>query len=202
MFSSIAKPKCTNARILWVPPLSSPNCHLHETRQLTPSTLPPHHSAHVRHWQKSPGALESHPYSASRSSLSCLSYCTKRPATISLATPPELFLTILVEKAGERGNGRSRGENIFRGTACGRVRRRTLDKDKGCDIGYALATSSCEEANSVEHAPSQPFDAITAFAVPNPNFSSQSRRFFQVWLPSRLPCRADHPIYFGLANFI
>jgi len=26
-------------------------------------------------------------------------------------------------------------------------------------------------------------DAITAFAVPNPNYSSQSRRFFQVWLP-------------------
>lgn len=25
-------------------------------------------------------------------------------------------------------------------------------------------------------------DAITAFAVPNPNYSSQSRRFFQVWL--------------------
>ena len=40
---------------------------------------------------------------------------------------------------------------------------------KGCDIGYALAASSCEGANSVEHAPSQPFDAITAFAVPDPN---------------------------------
>jgi hypothetical protein len=51
----------------------------------------------------------------------------------------------------------------------------------------------------VEHAPSQLFDAITAFAVPNPNFSSQSRRFFQVWSPNRSPCRADHPIYFGLA---
>jgi hypothetical protein len=82
------------------------------------------------------------------------------------------------------------------------ARRRALRiKDKGCNIGYALATSSCEEADSVEHAPSQPFDAITAFAVPNPNFSSQSRRFFQVWSPSKLPCQADHPIYFGLANF-
>jgi hypothetical protein len=30
-------------------------------------------------------------------------------------------------------------------------------------------------------------DAITAFAVPNPNYSSQSRRFFQVWLLIRLP---------------
>jgi len=41
------------------------------------------------------------------------------------------------------------------------------------------------------HAPSQPFDAITAFAVPNPNCSSQSQSVFsglvalQVALPSR-----------------
>jgi len=44
-------------------------------------------------------------------------------------------------------------------------------------------------------------DAITAFAVPNPNHSSQSCRFFRVWLPSGLPRRADHSIYFGLAKF-
>jgi hypothetical protein len=43
-------------------------------------------------------------------------------------------------------------------------------------------------------------DAITAFAVPNPNCPSQSRRFFQVWLPSGLPRRADHSAYFGLAK--
>jgi hypothetical protein len=67
-------------------------------------------------------------------------------------------------------------------------------KGKGCDLGYTLAANSCEGANRVEHAPSQPFDAITAFAVPNPNFSSQSRRFFQVWSPSRSPRPADHPI--------
>jgi hypothetical protein len=48
------------------------------------------------------------------------------------------------------------------------------------------------------HAP----DVITAFAVPNPNHSSQSYRFFQVWLLSRLLGWADYPIYFGLANFI
>ena len=52
------------------------------------------------------------------------------------------------------------------------------------------------------HVPSQPLDAITAFTVPNPNCPSQSRRFFQVWLPCRLPCRADHPVYFGPASFI
>ncbi len=44
-------------------------------------------------------------------------------------------------------------------------------------------------------------DAITAFAVPNPNHSSQSRRFFQVWLPVGLPRHADHSAYFGLAKF-
>jgi len=30
-------------------------------------------------------------------------------------------------------------------------------------------------------------DAITVFTVPNPNCTSQRRRFFQVWLPLRLP---------------
>ena len=61
---------------------------------------------------------------------------------------------------------------------------------KGCDIGYALAASSCEGANNVEHAPSQPFDAITAFAVPNPNWILADQSVFsglvalQVALPS------------------
>ena len=44
-------------------------------------------------------------------------------------------------------------------------------------------------------------DAITAFAVPNPNYSSQSRRFFQVWLSVGSPRRTDHSAYFGLAKF-
>jgi len=44
-------------------------------------------------------------------------------------------------------------------------------------------------------------DAITAFAVPNPNCPSQSRRFFQVWMLFGLPRRADHSAYFGVAKF-
>ena len=44
-------------------------------------------------------------------------------------------------------------------------------KGKGCDIGYALAASSCEGANSVEACTVTALDAITAFAVPNPNCS-------------------------------
>jgi hypothetical protein len=43
-------------------------------------------------------------------------------------------------------------------------------------------------------------DAITAFAVPNPNCSLQSSRFFRVWWLDELPRRPDHPAYFGLAN--
>jgi len=82
----------------------------------------------------------------------------------------------------------------------GLVRRRTLGKGKGCDIGYALAISSCEGANSVEACTVTALDAITAFAVPNPNCPSQSSRFFQVWLPVGLPLRADHSAYFGLAK--
>jgi hypothetical protein len=78
---------------------------------------------------------------------------------------------------------------------------RTLEKSKGCDIGYALAISSCEGANSVEARAVTALDAITTFAVPNPNYSSQSRRFFQVWLLFGLPRQADHSAYFGLAKF-
>jgi len=48
----------------------------------------------------------------------------------------------------------------------------------------------------------RPFDAITAFTVPNPNCTSQRRRFFQVWLPLGLPRLADHSVYFGSARFI
>ena len=83
----------------------------------------------------------------------------------------------------------------------GLLKRRTLGKGKGCDIGYALAISSCEGANSVEACTVTALDAITAFAVPNPNCPSQSRRFFQVWLLSGSPRRADHSAYFGLAKY-
>ena len=44
----------------------------------------------------------------------------------------------------------------------------TTRNGKGCDIGYALAASSCEEANSVDACTVTALDATTAFAVPNP----------------------------------
>ena len=51
-------------------------------------------------------------------------------------------------------------------------------KGKGCDIGYAPAISSCEGANSVDACTVAALDAITAFAVPNPNCSSQNQSVF------------------------
>jgi len=94
--------------------------------------------------------------------------------------------------------GRNNSRNAFLETRLEQQGR--LEKGKGCDIGYALAISSCEEANSVDACTVTASDAITAFAVPNPNYSSQSRRFFQVWLLFGLPRRADHSAYFGLAK--
>jgi|SRR5579864_2268650 len=49
---------------------------------------------------------------------------------------------------------------------------------KGCDIGYAPATSFCEEANSVDTCTVAALDVITAFAVPNPNGPSQDSSVF------------------------
>ena len=48
-------------------------------------------------------------------------------------------------------------------------------KGKGCDIGYALAAGSCEGANNVEACTVTALDAITAFAVPNPNYPSDRK---------------------------
>src|ERR1700683_2994992 len=58
------------------------------------------------------------------------------------------------------------------------------------------------EPTAWTHVPSQPLDAITVFTVPNPNCTSQRRRFFQVRLPLGLPRLADHPVYLGPAIFI
>lgn len=46
------------------------------------------------------------------------------------------------------------------------------------------------------------FNAITAFAVTNPNcLLAEVSRFFRVWLLVRLPFRANHSAYFGSARF-
>ena len=64
---------------------------------------------------------------------------------------------------------------------------------KGRDIGYALVAGSREGANNVEACTITASDAITAFAVPNPNSSSQSQSVFsgleaqRVTAPGRPP---------------
>jgi hypothetical protein len=70
---------------------------------------------------------------------------------------------------------------------------RGRQKNKGYGIGYALVASSCEGVGSVDACTVAALDAITAFAVPNPNCSSQSQSIFsglvarQVTLPSGSP---------------
>jgi hypothetical protein len=66
---------------------------------------------------------------------------------------------------------------------------RRVEKGKGCDIGYALVASYCEVANSVDACTVTAFDAATAFAVPNPNWSSQTQSVF-----SGLDARPGHPV--------
>jgi hypothetical protein len=44
---------------------------------------------------------------------------------------------------------------------------------RGCGIGYALAIGSCEKADNVDACTTAAPDAITAFAVPNPDSSFQ-----------------------------
>jgi hypothetical protein len=74
-------------------------------------------------------------------------------------------------------------------------------KEKAVTLVMVQPLASCEEANRVEACTITAPDVITAFAVPNPNHPSQSCRFFQVWRPSKLPHRPDHPIYFRLVKF-
>ena len=51
-------------------------------------------------------------------------------------------------------------------------------KIKGCDFGYALATSSCEGASSVDTCTIAAHDAIIAFAIPDPGYPSQGTPVF------------------------
>jgi hypothetical protein len=61
---------------------------------------------------------------------------------------------------------------------------------KGCDIGYAPAICSCERAHSVDICTVAALDAIAAFAVPNPSFSSQSQPVFSGLVAPRVALRS------------
>jgi hypothetical protein len=74
-------------------------------------------------------------------------------------------------------------------------------KGKGCDIGYGLATSSCKGANSVDACTVTALDAITAFAVPDPNLLlAEPVGFFGSRCPANHFTEPDHSAYFGSAT--
>src|SRR5439155_2073199 len=52
------------------------------------------------------------------------------------------------------------------------------------------------------HVPSQPLMRSLLSQFQTPTAPRRTSRFFRVWLPFRLPCRANHPAYLGLASFI
>jgi hypothetical protein len=75
-------------------------------------------------------------------------------------------------------------------------------KQKGCDIGYAPATSSCEEASSVDTCTIAALDVITAFAVPNPNCPSQDQSVFSGLVALQVALLNRSLSLFGLTSFI
>jgi hypothetical protein len=73
---------------------------------------------------------------------------------------------------------------------------------KGCDFGYALAANSCEGANNVDACTVTALDAITAFAVPNPNGHLAAPSVFSgLEVQSGRPAEPITPAYFRLATF-
>src|SRR5215472_9062968 len=72
-------------------------------------------------------------------------------------------------------------------------RQNAVEKGKGCDFGYALAANSCEGLSRVDACTVTASDAITAFAVPDPNVSSQRRRFFRVRVSDESLHRTESP---------
>ena len=62
-----------------------------------------------------------------------------------------------------------------------------VEKEKGRDLGYALAASSCEGVNSVESCTITAFDVITAFAVLTPAAPRRAAGFFGSGRPPGCP---------------
>jgi len=83
----------------------------------------------------------------------------------------------------------------------GLVRRRTLGKGKGCDIGYALAVSSCEGANSVEHVPSQPLMRSPLSRSQTPTAPRRAVGFFRSGCSSGCPAELITQLTSDWQNF-
>src|ERR1700751_3232745 len=78
---------------------------------------------------------------------------------------------------------------------------RNVKKKKGCDLGYALAVNSREGAGSMDTYTVAAPDAITAFAVPNPNCSTQSPSFFSGLVARRIAPSSGSPGLLQIARF-
>ena len=82
------------------------------------------------------------------------------------------------------------------------ISEKSAGNSKGCDIGYALAASSCEGVDNVDACTVTALDAITAFAVPDPGpLLAESAGFFGSWCASNCSVAPDHPVYFGSTTF-
>ncbi|HEV2714727.1 MAG TPA: hypothetical protein VGU64_05645, partial [Terriglobales bacterium] len=64
---------------------------------------------------------------------------------------------------------------------------------KGRDIGYTPAVNSCEGANDADACTITALDVTTAFAVPNPNGSSQSPSVFSGLVALQVALRSGSP---------
>src|SRR5208282_775799 len=77
------------------------------------------------------------------------------------------------------------GKDVFGGDQpCGI---RMLEKGKGCDIGYALATNSCEEPTAWRHAPSQPLMRSPLSRSQTPTTPRRAVGFFRSGCPLGYP---------------
>src|SRR6478609_3114732 len=78
------------------------------------------------------------------------------------------------------------------------AKRTSSKQQKGCDIGYALATCSREGADSVDARTVTALRGDRRFRSAESNYSLRRRRFR---LLNKLPCQANHSAYFGSAKF-
>ncbi len=79
--------------------------------------------------------------------------------------------------------------------------RKLYKNSKGCDIGYALAVSSCEGVNNVDACTVTALDATTAFAVPDPSLLlAEPAGFFGSGYSANHSTELGHSVYFGSAT--
>src|ERR1700756_2855491 len=101
----------------------------------------------------------------------------------------------------------ARGTNCFRLSPSRRAPDAS-DSFRGRKIGKAATLvmlqppAPAREPTAWMHAPSQPLMRSLLSQFQTPTGPRRNSRFFRVRLLFRLPCRADHSAYFGVARFI